>query len=418
MNEIKYPISLNYRENWSEWESIREIIQNVLDLKSEEMEIYKENGNLIIRDYGKGMKIKHFLLGVSEKEDEDSRGQFGEGLKIALIVLKRLGYDVEIRSKNIRAITKIEEIESEKCLKIEYEKLDEEINGTKVKIKGYTGKTYKDRFVNQFSDDKNIIFEKYNEQIIKEEDSKLYIKDIFIQDLENSYYSYNLTNVELTESRDIADMYSIKDEIAKLIGKTNDKEMIKKYLEIFESGKYLESELTLKKWYVNNWEKWKECFKEKFGKKAVIMTDEEHKKEANWQKANVKELKALKEITILPTDEEYLRERAEQKVKKVKLKNLTEKERNNLRALKRYAKKTNSDIKIIPVEYPNLINDTEGRAKYRENLMEIRRDLLSNKKKSVKTLVHELGHLENGSKDLTQQHLRAIEKVASDIIMN
>ena len=119
MNEQKqiiYPITLEYRKHWKEWEAIRELIQNALDSDKQTTRIYKQDGNLIIEDKGKGLQVKHLLLGISEKQDkENTRGQFGEGLKIALIVLKRLGYDVEIISNNLHCTIDTIDIEGEKC---------------------------------------------------------------------------------------------------------------------------------------------------------------------------------------------------------------------------------------------------------------------------------------------------------------
>lgn len=102
--KIQYPISSNYIKHWGVWEGVREFIQNAMDCPPYVIHYeYPEDnsctglGILIIENKG---DISHqmLLLGESDKS-KGSRGQFGEGLKLAMLVFARLGRAVTIRTK-------------------------------------------------------------------------------------------------------------------------------------------------------------------------------------------------------------------------------------------------------------------------------------------------------------------------------
>lgn len=95
------PISINYVKHWGMAEAIREIIQNALDSDSPfEWEI--EGDTLTIRSKFARLEPKTLLLGTTTKdEDKDAIGSFGEGYKIALLVLARQNYDVTIYNHDI-----------------------------------------------------------------------------------------------------------------------------------------------------------------------------------------------------------------------------------------------------------------------------------------------------------------------------
>jgi hypothetical protein len=77
-----------WRQEWGEWEAIRDIVQNALD----ECEYYTwgyDDEGLYIRDIGKGIAVADFLLGPPKLKPDYARGKFGEGMKIAALALLR-----------------------------------------------------------------------------------------------------------------------------------------------------------------------------------------------------------------------------------------------------------------------------------------------------------------------------------------
>jgi hypothetical protein len=117
---IATTISPNYVAGWGATEALREIIQNYLDVvdmlreqntragtrKPVKGQIAWSNGEATISDRGPGLELRHFALGISEKDSPYSRGQFGEGLKLAIMVLARSGRGCTILS-NGRKITPV-----------------------------------------------------------------------------------------------------------------------------------------------------------------------------------------------------------------------------------------------------------------------------------------------------------------------
>lgn len=86
-----------WRQDWGEWEAIRDIVQNALDECEYYTGGYDEQG-LFIRDVGKGIAVADFLLGPPKLKPDYARGKFGEGLKIAALALLRMGYPVRVET--------------------------------------------------------------------------------------------------------------------------------------------------------------------------------------------------------------------------------------------------------------------------------------------------------------------------------
>ena len=88
-----------WREDWGEWEAIRDIVQNSLDEAEKYLWGYDSDG-LWIMDKGKGVAVADFLLGPPKLKPDYARGKFGEGMKIAALTLLRHGYSVHVRTVN------------------------------------------------------------------------------------------------------------------------------------------------------------------------------------------------------------------------------------------------------------------------------------------------------------------------------
>ena len=94
-------ISPDYVKNWTEQDAISEFIQNWIDQRNQEPEagssIKSSKGCLIIDNNFSVLQRQTLLLGGGTKADDTGAiGGFGEGYKIALLVLTRLGFKVSI----------------------------------------------------------------------------------------------------------------------------------------------------------------------------------------------------------------------------------------------------------------------------------------------------------------------------------
>lgn len=92
------PLSKEYVRHWGMAEAVRELIQNALDSESPfEYEFTLDKLYIISRFAS--LTPKTLLLGSTSKSDnKDAIGSFGEGYKIALLVLTREGYPVKIHN--------------------------------------------------------------------------------------------------------------------------------------------------------------------------------------------------------------------------------------------------------------------------------------------------------------------------------
>jgi hypothetical protein len=89
--ELTYPISPDYIKSWSAERAIAEIIANAIDADPVGFTIGYADGILDITDNADlGIGAEGMILGYSDKRERDDQiGQFGEGLKIATLVLAR-----------------------------------------------------------------------------------------------------------------------------------------------------------------------------------------------------------------------------------------------------------------------------------------------------------------------------------------
>jgi len=93
-----YELSLSkeYVSHWGMVEGVRELLQNAIDSESPFEWEFTEDKLLLHSRFSK-LEPRTLLLGSSCKTDDpEAIGNFGEGYKIAMLVLTRLGYDVKI----------------------------------------------------------------------------------------------------------------------------------------------------------------------------------------------------------------------------------------------------------------------------------------------------------------------------------
>lgn len=93
----KMSLSVNYVSDWGVQEALRELFQNAIDWGNWSWSI-SEAGELCITSHEAGLDNRTLLLGHSVKA-EGSIGKFGEGYKLAMLVLCRLGYQCWIENQ-------------------------------------------------------------------------------------------------------------------------------------------------------------------------------------------------------------------------------------------------------------------------------------------------------------------------------
>lgn len=102
---MKLTLSTKYVRHWGLWEAVRELLQNAYDQRDRtgcEVEMsLNGRGTLRISTSDGELPRSSLLLGESDKRDGE-RGSFGEGYKLAMLVLTRMGRKVTVYNGRLK----------------------------------------------------------------------------------------------------------------------------------------------------------------------------------------------------------------------------------------------------------------------------------------------------------------------------
>jgi len=102
--KFRYPITTSYVSDWKLPHAVREVIANALDSEAEHgakfsVKYDADKERLTVRNENIKVDPKALYFGESSKRgDERFVGQYGEGLKLAMLVFARMGLDVLIKN--------------------------------------------------------------------------------------------------------------------------------------------------------------------------------------------------------------------------------------------------------------------------------------------------------------------------------
>lgn len=98
---IELPLSPDYVRSWGVSQAIRELIQNAIDSEAEFQYAF-EGDTFIVGSPGVVLHPRTLILGTTSKADDDDKiGSFGEGYKIAMVVLLREGKEVRVTNGDV-----------------------------------------------------------------------------------------------------------------------------------------------------------------------------------------------------------------------------------------------------------------------------------------------------------------------------
>jgi hypothetical protein len=227
MKTIEIPIAPTY-VGWGVWECVREILQNALDAhdRGYEMSIsWKERGSgpvLVVANQGATLTRDKLRLGGTDKHgDPASRGQFGEGMKLAWMRLLALGYGVWVRVGDERWVPRIgasETFGGGEVLCIDIGPVKDR-NDVCVEVRGVEKDDWEmiqSRMLALAPPEKSAYITTTNGSMLLGDKyrGRLYSKGIFVTHLPGTWeYGFDLGNVELDRDRNVPDQWSLRREI-------------------------------------------------------------------------------------------------------------------------------------------------------------------------------------------------------------
>jgi len=458
-----------WRQEWGEWEAIRDIVQNCLD-ESEAYQFGYDQEGLWIADKGTGVAVADFLLGPPKLKPDWARGKFGEGMKIAALALLRKGYGVHVHT--VRRELYITFLEQQVNGRVQtlaaLWKPNGTAKGTRFHIVGYRGTAFDDRFAVNIPPS-GVLAEvaspitqpkqRFNQLLRKEPGKKgtMYVRDIYLKDID-SPWSYNLWGFDLSPDRhgprEEDHMYA---DMGRLWSGITAVSLLKQLLPLLtyppmkrslEGLDYVESNrMEFNIWgmgvnpttnvrYANamggNAPKWQKAWDEVIGKNKVMETNTRLTnmvKHLGYESQQVSPHAMHGIQLVIKTDETLVREMSDRldQAQRVPDDQLTSKQLNHL-VLARHIAEGFREIGpvnagIIPPA-SDMVERTAGLYEFDTGMIKINVDMLESAQKTVGVMVHELGHhvaYLNTSRDkekagdLQPAHAHAMEEVAGRI---
>jgi hypothetical protein len=217
------PISPNYVHHWGLWEAIRELYQNALDatdllggeasLTYEDYPAYKSPllvRVVMVKSLGHLAPASLLLGSTTKNSDSQQRGKFGEGYKLALLVLARLGLAVEVFNGDERwsvAIEHSEEFDA-KVLTITVDTNYTPVEGVEFVIgPGVTDEQWEKIQSNVRPTPK------YDDQILEEpqEKGRIYVGGLYVTTMKEFHYGYSFQpgRINLDRDRGMVDNFDL-----------------------------------------------------------------------------------------------------------------------------------------------------------------------------------------------------------------
>jgi len=235
MTKFTLTVSPKYVAEWDLWRAVRELLQNAIDQKKRktetEVEYKYSHGMINISSSTGNLSARSLVLGEGDKqESRNTLGEFGEGYKLALVVLLRLGYDVRISNGDKLWIPTFEfnSVFQTELLTINEFSVEETIPGVRYEINGVSDEDWNRLEDKYISVDENVI--------LPNKPGHVYVSGLHITYLPDFNYGYNFSpdRVKLERDRNLVPMWDIQYEAARLLAQDQKDERI---LELLESDR-------------------------------------------------------------------------------------------------------------------------------------------------------------------------------------
>lgn len=224
---MKFELTLttDYVPDWGLWEGIREIIQNSMDGETDGYPATVAHKGTTLSCSSAGVRLDRnvLLLGTSSKRDNNAYiGKFGEGMVLGILALVRAGHSVRIVNDDEVWTPSIEPSSTfgSKVLTFRTRALPKATGAFTVEVGGVCAtywKFYKERFLHLCPPER-VIGETWKDQVLMgpAHIGRLYVKGIFVQELEKFGFGYNLSTVDTDRDRRMVNNWNLRYKISDL----------------------------------------------------------------------------------------------------------------------------------------------------------------------------------------------------------
>lgn len=429
-NEIVFPITLDYVAHWSDdgWPIIRELVTNAMDTDpgfrmSMGLDEGERTETLFIHSKGANLAIRHLLFGVSEKNGANAIGQFGEGLKLALLALTREGLTANIYTGGMHLWNRPAELYGEQVFSIVWEDYTMAAGGkrTTIEIADWPYKTFEERFVRP-GDPRILFTDPFGRSILEEDPPGIYVKGVWVQPARGhgrSYtFGYNLTDVEMNRDRGVVDSWNVNAETGKIWASVSDPALLRRFWQAVKD-QMAEKSTNMHGCNIADKTGMRQAFQSVYGKDAVIAGDSGMQTEATYRGAKVITGSdvggfGLKDIVsdLVGTDAEYVAEMEGGDRMYLPDKRLSEHKLKVLNLLRRMGRRIGSQAKISAYILPDGIL-----GECHKNHIRISLTVLETEHAALCIWLHEEAHRDFKTADATAEHVAAVAKVAARVII-
>ena len=291
MSKIELTLAPNYVPSWTLVDAVRELFQNALDQQKQNPDntaswhYDSETGILTISNATSKLTASSLLLGQTTKAgDKSTIGQFGEGYKIATLVLLREGKNVVFYNYGAKEIWRPRFVKSRRFGTNILTFFTEKAEGfwkkapsadLVIAIDGISADEYKSIVESNLHlrTDYEVLEETEFGDVINLP-GKVFVNGLYVCDYEPYTYGYNFKpeHIRLDRDRKMVSDFDLRWMASKMWSNSNDSD---KVLEMISEGKadvaFLESVSYSKKWRDLAAEK----FKDVYGPEAIPVTSQE-----------------------------------------------------------------------------------------------------------------------------------------------
>jgi len=421
VNQLVYPITLDYVEDWGKWEVVREIASNAMDADPDFTMEINADGALVVKSRGGNLAVRHLLLGVSEKRDATAIGQFGEGLKLALLVLTRMGRTAHVYSGGRHIWNEPARMEGEQVFKIRWRNGFRDNGMTVIGIPDWPGETFEERFIR--AGDPRVLFTgQFGRMILEEAEPGIYVKGVWVQPSrlyhDGFAFGYNLQDVDMNRDRGVIRSWNLARNVGKVWSQVADQDLLARFWQAVKDGQ-AEKHANMGGATVASETAMRRGFQAAFGD-VVVATSEEMTREARYRGAKTVAAAetgdyGLAEVVkaVVGTDADYVEQTTGQSKVWVPPGELAAEARKNLRLLRRLARRAGFQGKVEAYILPEraLAQLGDGEIHVSTRALEAGRD------KAVKSLIHELAHAQYGAADATREMVDAVAHVGANLVL-